>query len=163
MGKKELKHASKRAGGEKISPPVCFGGGDLNCSSCKEPMIVLDLDGVEIDYCAGCGSIWLDSGELELLVESASEKTALLDSFLPANKTGEKTIDCPICGKRMGKSHYLEVLLDKCPAGHGIWFDKGELHDIVAKSSLGKNTSVLNMLRDILHDKLEQQTNKEGS
>ncbi len=40
----------------------------MNCPVCKEPMIVLELDEVEIDHCISCGGIWLDAGELELLI-----------------------------------------------------------------------------------------------
>ena len=135
----------------------------MNCSNCKEPMVVLDLDDVEIDYCVKCGSIWLDSGELELLLESAAEKDAVIRSFAPGADTGEKTVKCPICAKKMEKTLCAGVLIDKCPAGHGLWFDEGELHAIIEKTSLTKDNKVLNMLKDILKNKLKEQTNKEGS
>ena len=126
-------------------------------------MAVLDLDDVEIDYCVKCGSIWLDSGELELLLESAPEKNSVINSFAPAANTGEKTLKCPICVKKMDKILYAGVLIDKCPGGHGLWFDEGELHDIIDKSASNKDNKVLNMLKDILSDRLKEQTNKEGS
>ena len=126
-------------------------------------MVVLDLDDVEIDYCVKCGSIWLDSGELELLLESAPEKNSVINSFAPAANTGEKTLKCPICVKKMDKILCAGVLIDKCPGGHGLWFDEGELHDIIDKSASNKDNKVLNMLKDILSDRLKEQTNKEGS
>ena len=41
----------------------------MDCPVCKNAMIVLELDEVEVDYCADCRGVWLDSGELELLLE----------------------------------------------------------------------------------------------
>ena len=32
-------------------------------------MITLELEDVEIDHCLDCGGIWLDAGELELLLD----------------------------------------------------------------------------------------------
>ena len=46
----------------------------MECMVCQEPMIVLELDDIEIDYCVICAGIWLDAGELELLLEDSKEK-----------------------------------------------------------------------------------------
>jgi len=32
------------------------------CPACKEPLVVFELDGVEIDRCLRCGGTWLDDG-----------------------------------------------------------------------------------------------------
>ncbi len=40
----------------------------MDCPVCKNAMITLELQEVEIDYCIDCGGIWLDAGELELLL-----------------------------------------------------------------------------------------------
>jgi len=32
------------------------------CPVCKKPMLVLELQQIEIDYCQECGGIWLDEG-----------------------------------------------------------------------------------------------------
>ena len=37
----------------------------MNCPACKNSMVILELNQVEIDYCTACKGIWLDSGELE--------------------------------------------------------------------------------------------------
>ena len=39
----------------------------MDCPACKEAMITLELEEVEIDYCPDCGGIWLDAGELGVL------------------------------------------------------------------------------------------------
>ena len=53
----------------------------MNCPVCKEPMLVLELDKIEIDHCINCGGIWLDNGELELLLETKEERNRLKDLF----------------------------------------------------------------------------------
>ncbi|MCA9780823.1 MAG: zf-TFIIB domain-containing protein, partial [Candidatus Eremiobacteraeota bacterium] len=48
------------------------------CVSCKIPLVVEVLDGVEIDRCEECGGLWLDKGELEQLrseFEAYEERT----------------------------------------------------------------------------------------
>lgn len=83
----------------------------MNCPVCREPMIVLELDEIEMDHCISCGGIWLDGGELELLLETSTEKNKLLTrlsakpraSFQIDKDTKENPRDCPICLKRMDK------------------------------------------------------------
>ena len=48
----------------------------MKCPVCKEPTIVLELDEIEIDYCTSCGGIWLDAGELDLLIEDEKEDSS---------------------------------------------------------------------------------------
>lgn len=125
------------------------------CPVCKDPMIVLELEQVEIDYCANCKGIWLDSGELELLLESSQESKNLFESFKedPSNK--EKSYSCPICGKRMSKVFVGEqgqVLIDKCKKDHGLWFDKGELKSVIENTSKNKENKVINHLQQLFED-----------
>ena len=120
-------------------------------------MIVLELDEVEVDHCLGCKGIWLDEGELELLLESAAEKDELLRSFTVTGKTKEKRRKCPICLKKMEKvfctKETKNVLVDKCRNNHGIWFDRAELYEIVQLGSLDKNSKVLPLLADMFGEK----------
>ena len=41
----------------------------MDCPVCRSAMIVLEIEEVEIDYCTDCAGIWLDAGELEVLLE----------------------------------------------------------------------------------------------
>ena len=122
------------------------------CPVCNVPIVVLELDQVEIDYCANCGGIWLDSGELELLLESKTEREKLMASFKEDTTSKEKRYSCPICGKRMRKvlvGENEQVLVDKCSKDHGIWFDKGELNSIIENASKNKEGKVINHLKQI--------------
>ena len=125
------------------------------CPVCKEPMVVLELDQVEIDYCANCGGIWLDSGELELLLESKTEREKLMSSFKEDTTTKEKSYSCPICGKRMSKilvGEDEQVLVDKCRKDHGIWFDKGELNSVIKNASENLENKVINHLKQMFNN-----------
>jgi Zn-finger nucleic acid-binding protein len=93
-------------------------------------MIVLEVELVEIDHCTACGGVWLDAGELELLLEGAANKNGLMATLAALAERSEKKIRCPICSKKLNKVRYGEqgdLILDKCPRGHGIWFDRDEL------------------------------------
>ena len=116
------------------------------CPECEEEMAILEWRGVEVDFCTECEGIWLDEGELELLVPPESEKAssiaAALDEPSPPKGAGDRK--CPVCGKRMAlvdipitrgndnQESFVEV--DKCPRKHGLWFDKGELQTIISSS-----------------------------
>lgn len=108
----------------------------MNCPVCKEPMVVLEYDNVEADYCVGCRGIWLDAGEIELLFGDAEACHALLTGGDLKRARGEKPRRCPICRKKMGKdvsSGDAPVTYDRCPAGDGLWFDEGELQAILKR------------------------------
>jgi Zn-finger nucleic acid-binding protein len=103
-------------------------------------MIVVEHEQIELDYCVDCSGVWFDAGELELLLETMQlEDTILsLDSVLTTPEAGssEKKRKCPICGQKMKKAtvgHQPEVLIDACAQGDGLWFDKGEVGQLIAQ------------------------------
>ena len=133
------------------------------CPVSNEPMIVLELNEIEIDYCPDCKGIWLDVGELELLIEDENERKRVLSSFQIEADYPEKKYKCPICKKKMDKVHvgeHKEVLIDKCPAGHGLWFDKGELKSVIELSS--GEEKVVRHLNDLFGEKLTNNQNGEN-
>jgi len=113
----------------------------------------MELDEVEVDHCLDCGGIWLDCGELEMLLDGSQETENLLNSFTTAKGCREKPRKCPICLKKMTKilagSGDSAELIDKCRKGHGLWFDKGELQDIVKLGSFDKDNKVNKLLKDM--------------
>jgi Zn-finger nucleic acid-binding protein len=125
----------------------------MDCPVCNNAMITLELSGVEIDYCTVCGGIWLDSGELELLVGDYNKSKQLIQSFIIDNKSAEKPRKCPICGKKMQKivvgPAKPHLLIDKCRRNDGLWFDKGELNEIVDRAQLDKENKIQNLLADM--------------
>ena len=125
----------------------------MDCPVCKNAMITLELQEVEIDYCTDCGGIWLDAGELEILLGEPEKATQLLNSFKTEQTSGEKNRKCPICLKKMNKitvgSSKSVLLIDKCRKGDGLWFDKGELQDIFDRADLDKDNKIQKLLADM--------------
>ncbi len=125
----------------------------MDCPVCKNAMIALELAEVEVDYCTDCGGIWLDAGELELLLGNSERAEQLLNSFKINTLISEKRRKCPICLKKMQKSTVdispPALNLDKCSKGDGLWFDKGELQDIISRAVLDKDNKIQKLLADM--------------
>ena len=123
----------------------------MNCISCKEPLIVIELDQIEIDYCPNCGGTWLDAGELEVLLEDQSAVHKILTDIDAGLIDRRSKYKCPNCRRRMietGIGADPEIYIDFCRFNHGIWFDKDELEGVV-KFFEQKDTRVVKLLQDI--------------
>jgi Zn-finger nucleic acid-binding protein len=109
------------------------------CPVCRLGMIVIEYHDIELDYCTSCKGVWFDSGELELLLESRSleETKVFLDGILNSQEavSSEKKRNCPICGSKMKKSAIGEqpktLIIDICRKEHGLWFDGGEVNQLI--------------------------------
>jgi len=121
------------------------------CPVCKKDALIVEYNRIELDYCPGCGGVWFDSGELELLMEAArlgNHRSYLSDvAGAPEAASSEKKRRCPICRHKMKKTYIDEdkkILVDICHVGDGIWFDGGEVSNLVkelAAESPGKAAS----------------------
>jgi Zn-finger nucleic acid-binding protein len=124
----------------------------MNCVACNEPMIVLELDEIEIDYCLECGGVWLDSGELELLIGDASEVNKLMAQAVSEAEVMRSDRKCPICRKRMEAALIgadTKVEIDRCVNNDGLWFDRGELREILEMMHGEKSEKVVALLKDV--------------
>ncbi|HET6512509.1 MAG TPA: zf-TFIIB domain-containing protein [Candidatus Kapabacteria bacterium] len=46
----------------------------MNCPACKTvQLVVIEREGVEIDYCPNCRGVWLERNELETIIKRANE------------------------------------------------------------------------------------------
>lgn len=105
-------------------------------------MIVVERNRIELDHCTNCGGVWFDSHELELLLAGFGMRDtgAFLGDILGGRQatTSEKPRKCPVCSQKMRKSNVGDrpkVLIDACPRGDGIWFDGGELDELLSEVS----------------------------
>ena len=128
----------------------------MDCPFCENAMITLELADIEIDYCGECEGIWLDAGELELLLGGQPQAKGLIDSFKTEKNSTEKPRKCPICSKKMQKiivgSVEPKLLIDRCPKADGLWFDRGELKNILEAGSFDEENKVANLLKDMFPD-----------
>ena len=125
----------------------------MDCPVCRNAMITLELTDVETDYCTACGGIWLDAGELELLLEDPKKAEILLNSFKIDSNLTEGVRKCPICDKKMQKiivgKTTPALLIDKCTKGDGLWFDKGELPEVIDRAQLDEDNKIQQLLADM--------------
>ncbi len=115
----------------------------MMCPVCKKAMIVVEHHQIELDYCTNCYGAWFDSGELELLLESAGlEGSNLVVKnmlSLPGVKPSHGGRKCPLCGHGMKETSIGQpsINIDVCRQGDGLWFDGGELQELL-KQLAGK-------------------------
>lgn len=124
----------------------------MKCAACGQPMIVLEIEEVEIDHCQHCEGTWLDAGELELLLEGATNRDTLLERLKNRSAGRERKLRCPICRRRLEKVTYgteATVVLDVCPGGDGIWFDRGELYDVIRRGDFPTDNRVYEFVTEI--------------
>jgi Zn-finger nucleic acid-binding protein len=103
------------------------------CPACKEPLVVFELDGVEIDRCLRCGGTWLDAGEIDQLARlggGAKDPLEAALSHAENPRTGDRR--CVRCSTRMQVVTVQQVEIDRCPRGHGNWFDRDEIEALIA-------------------------------
>jgi Zn-finger nucleic acid-binding protein len=125
----------------------------VDCPVCEKPMVVLEIDQIEIDHCVHCGGTWLDAGELELLLEGSADEGELPSAAGPGAADGETPRRCPICGKKMGKvvcaGRGESVVLDRCKRSDGLWFDGGELRALVKMGDSPRESRIYKLLDDV--------------
>jgi Zn-finger nucleic acid-binding protein len=112
----------------------------MTCPACKRDMIVIEYHTIELDYCNNCKGVWFDAGELELLLKSQGlkEAEAFFDGILKSQEapSSEEKRHCPICGRKMKKTAIgwqPEILVDACRDNHGLWFDGGEVTQLIRR------------------------------
>jgi Zn-finger nucleic acid-binding protein len=125
----------------------------MDCPVCRNAMITLELADVEIDHCTKCGGIWLDAGELDGLLDDPAQVQRLLKSFHEGASAKELARKCPICDRKMAKvvvgRSDPPLLIDKCPRDDGLWLDRGELQDILARAELDEDHRIQRLLADV--------------
>lgn len=116
-------------------------------------MAVLDLQGVETDYCLDCGGSWIDRAELALLLNGRLDIN--FQSFLYGSTATRRR--CPICRKRLRESRFkgTDIAIDVCPLAHGLWFDRGELKAVMRD---GAHRDRIGTLSSYFEDALSPET-----
>jgi Zn-finger nucleic acid-binding protein/ribosomal protein L40E len=110
------------------------------CPACAKPLAGSKVGDLEIQACLACGGLWLDRAVFEQLGASRERQGAVL-GVLPAPAAPPmpalepvKYRPCPVCRQFMNRVNYAKrsgVVLDVCKV-HGLWFDKDELHRLLA-------------------------------
>jgi Zn-finger nucleic acid-binding protein len=119
-------------------------------------MIIVECEDVELDACPDCQGLWFDAQEIQQLFEHAGVPAHAYDfeAFLEKVPRGQHpSRKCPRCRRRImpvrAPSREGELILDECPRGHGLWFDKGELGALV-QGLVGEDCESLERIRAYL-------------
>ena len=113
----------------------------MDCPACRQVLIVVERERIELDCCAACRGLWFDAGEFDLLAEmhglGPAERDTARFALAPIEERGRL---CPRCDRAMDKVWFDEqhtILVDRCV--HGIWFDRGELGHALESVNLGRS------------------------
>ena len=116
-------------------PRICAGCGktmdSLNIGNDEDPFFV--------DRCPACLGLFLDSGELETIIERDVPPVYAVDHMALSrlcDQNGEvvRYRKCPVCRKVMNRVNYGQssgVIADQC-RDHGVHLDAGELRRILS-------------------------------
>jgi Zn-finger nucleic acid-binding protein len=118
-------------------------------------LVILEVEDVELDVCVQEHGLWFDVQELGQLFEKCGVPEDLqdLENRLEKLPRAGPRRACPRCRGRMESVRAPQapdtLILDRCPRGHGLWFDRGELEALLA-CLLEESDEELQMLRDYL-------------
>jgi Zn-finger nucleic acid-binding protein len=151
----------------------------MDCPKCVGKLEHKSAENVELDVCFVCEGIWLDTGELEKVIEADSKDFKFI-SLGREELDGKEISDykaeldekegiCPRCGngiKLLRKEYQGKraVNVDACPECKGIWLDGGEIKElrrrglVDVKDKIDDNASFLKYIfsRDALRHFIRQ-------
>ncbi len=143
----------------------------VKCPLCNVNTDIIDLAGVELDYCYECNGIWFDKGEIEVFQNAVSDLDVcrrmqeVLNDLSQINGKTERShyLCCPVCLQRMSQKKFADVsdiILDQC-AEHGTWTEKedlagilriigsGEIDELIARATRMNQQTLERRLKEI--------------
>lgn len=111
-------------------------GSSLECPKCYGKLrIYRSKENAKLCKCIKCSGVWLNKSELEAIVKNKED----LEKF---NKVGlmyceGSKLRCPKCKQtcmEVGRFPGTNIVIDKCMKCHGLYFDQGELKNLLNHS-----------------------------
>jgi Zn-finger nucleic acid-binding protein len=117
----------------------------FHCRRCDTDMQTVFYEGVTIQLCMDCKSVFLSKKRLEIIEKS--REIEIPDNFSKPRNGPEIQRNCPKCEIVMKKVIHGKIrstMIDYCETCTGIWLDKGELASIqfsyeIAQDNRSKN------------------------
>jgi Zn-finger nucleic acid-binding protein len=106
------------------------------CPRCRVKLQSRDYADLSVEECDKCGGLFLAPGMVEHLVAARDAPTGMrlaLPKREVKRDTSVRYLNCPRCGKLMNRQAFGRisgVVLDVCKQ-HGLWFDGGELAEVI--------------------------------
>lgn len=116
-------------------------------------MVIVEFQNIELDTCLECHGMWFDAQELGQLFDLAGipERYHDLETQLDRLPRAGRRRQCPRCRARLEQVQATGggLILDQCPRGDGLWFDRGELMALL-ETLLGDDSHALESVRGFL-------------
>lgn len=131
------------------------------CPVCNEPMLAIELEGIEIDHCLACFGTWLDAGEIAAISARAGADASEINNLLKNGRqvSAQSKGRCPRCSRNLRAVAFGEspdrLTIDICPRGHGEWFDQGEVFKLVSLAPSGVGGAVSDFFAELFKSELE--------
>lgn len=112
---------------------------EQRCPHCREAMRVVRIGALETLECGRCEGLWLEAATFERLCADGEAQAAVVqwEQQHPPGSSFRQAVryrPCPSCGKFMNRVNFGRisgVVLDVCRT-HGAFFDRSELHGVIA-------------------------------
>lgn len=127
----------------------------IRCPKDSMYMEKVTVGGLEIDRCAGCGSMWFDALELDRILASKDSASLVknLDVGATGRHTGVRALGGLVCPRDRSplirlldvKQSHIEELA--CTVCGGILLDRGELKDLSEYTLRERLATMLEKLR----------------
>jgi Zn-finger nucleic acid-binding protein len=114
----------------------------MKCPSCEKICTQETYEEITIDVCPKCQGVWLDHGEMELIISKREEKFSSQEVEAVNRLCGvsgvseedeSRELSCPKCEEKMKTLNYnysSGIIVDRCPKQCGVWLDADELEKI---------------------------------
>lgn len=130
------------------------------CPNCGEQLVAFELEGIEIDRCVQCGGTWLDTGEIERIAEfNGLDPRDFTRALQEAQRKERGRRKCPRCPARLDLlviPRSTPIELDRCPHGHGVWLDKGEMETLIQDRAATREGVVARFFAELYKHEREQ-------
>lgn len=123
----------------------------MRCPACRAELVVVEREGVELDWCPFCRGLWFDAGEMEAVEATLGVAFAPLQGPRNPGHRPCPRCDAPMDAIQVAGSAPLSV--DTCPQGHGVWLDYGELASLSQLGSSGTPQDAVSFLGEKLRRK----------
>src|SRR5437763_16872400 len=113
---------------------------ELRCPRCPDEMRLITVGSSRLQECPSCEGLWVDVESFNNICADREQQSAVLGAASPApsvelknDESRVRYVPCPECGQLMNRINFARcsgVVVDVCK-GHGTWFDRDELRQIV--------------------------------
>lgn len=102
------------------------------CPQCRQPFAIVRMHNLSVEFCRTCRGCWFDPGELGLITHQPRD--------VPSSSVSHRKsrFHCPVCNTAMWECIFrkpFNLLVDRCPDGHGVYLEEGELERALRMSA----------------------------